>query len=141
MRRCQLEPLHWKKMENEESKRHLPPAASGATTTWTSPLTLSQPRFRWISGKIAGFCRLAKPSSDGDVCPEWITLSPARLLGKSQHPLMKCQNFPTLFPMRRSRERSHASLWRCDLQQRAVSRAHHSLVISSLSAPMFPVTL
>lgn len=34
-----------------------------------------------------------KPSSDGDVCPEGMTLSPARLLGERQHPLRKLQDF------------------------------------------------
>lgn len=37
----------------------------------------------------------------------------------------------SVIPDGRSRERSHSSMRRCDLQQRAVSRAHHSLLISS----------
>lgn len=147
-----LDPLHskrWKIRKENDARavrtRHPPPAASlvAAIMAWTSPLTFSLPVFRWISGWITAFRRLAKPSSDGDVCPEGITLSPAGLLGKRQHPRMKFQDFAPLLPMRRSRERTHASLRRCDLQQRAVSRAHHSLLRSSLWAPvpMFPVTL
>lgn len=45
---------------------------------------------------------------------------------------MKRVAFPTLFlPTRRSRDRSHASLWIRDLQERGVTRVHHSLIISS----------
>lgn len=53
-------------------------------------------------------------------------------LEKKKTPANENSGFsPTLFQMRRSRDRSHASLWLCDLQERGVTRVHHSLIISS----------
>lgn len=71
-----------------------------------------------------------KPSSDGNVCPKGIIFNTARLLEKT--PANEISGFSDVIPDEAQQGPIPRQSLDMRLQERGVTRVHHSLIISSL---------
>lgn len=79
------------------------------------------------------FAKYRKPPADENVCPKGIILNKARPLSeKKNHPLMKFLDFPDVIPDEAQQAPIPRQSLVMRLQERGVTRVHHSLIISSL---------